>query len=526
MAEEKTSTAAPSKVTMVIDGKTFEFPPGISILEACQRVGIVVPFFCWHPGLSSPAVCRQCLVEVKGLPKPIPSCYTPVQDKMEVTTNSPKALDVRRQMLEFTLLNHPIDCPICDKAGECMLQKHYFDWDTKLARNDGSKVRKAKTVDVGKHIVLDQERCILCTRCIRVCNEVAKKPELTMASRGDRQVLTTAPGMRLDNPYSVNTVDVCPVGALTFKDFRFEMRAWELWSTSSICPGCATGCNIEVHQSRNQIRRLMPRHNPAVNKYWMCDEGRFTYKPVHQDRLASPLKAGGVTTGDAALAEAGRLLAQARDKAPSSLGVVLSAQLTNEDLLAFLRLANEQLRTSRIYLTGKPEGWSDDILVSADKNPNTTGAKLIGGPTLRTASELHDDLANGSLSALLVVEGAGVTGPFDKLQALVAVTSQQGPLTAAAHVSLPLAMWAEVDGTFVNRQGKVQRLRPAIEPTGQSQPGWTIAGSLAKALGGDLGYSEAKQVFAAVCNKVELMSRAEWGKLEIPIQLRFANTRG
>jgi NADH-quinone oxidoreductase subunit G len=258
----------------------------------------------------------------------------------------------------------------------------------------------------------------------------------------------------------------------------------------------------------------------------MCDEGRFTYKAVHLDRLAAPAKSGEVTAWDAALAEAGRLLAQARDKSPSSLGVVLSAQATNEDLFAFLRLANEQLRTSRIYLTGNPEGWSDDILVSADKNPNTTGAKLIGGPTLRTAAELHQDLSNGSLNALLVIDGAGVTGPFDKLDALVAVTSHQGPLSEAAHVALPLSMWAEVDGSIVNRQGKVQRLRPAVESPGQAQPGWIIANRLAKTLGADLGYSEAKQVFAEACGKVALMGGAEWGKLEIPIQLRFANTRG
>src|SRR5204863_5253439 len=158
---------APTTVTVTIDGRAHQFPKGTNLLEACNEVGANVPFFCYHPGLSSPAVCRQCLVDVKGQPKPVPSCYTPVADKMEVTTNSPHALDVRRQMLEFTLLNHPIDCPICDKAGECTLQKHYFDWDAKFARNDGIKVHKAKVVDLGKHIVLDQERCILCTRCIR-----------------------------------------------------------------------------------------------------------------------------------------------------------------------------------------------------------------------------------------------------------------------------------------------------------------------------------------------------------------------
>jgi NADH-quinone oxidoreductase subunit G len=511
---------------MVIDGQPHEFPAGLTILEACQRVGSKVPFFCWHPGLSAPAVCRQCLVEIKGFPKPIPSCYTPVADKMEVITNSEKVLDVRRQMLEFTLLNHPIDCPICDKAGECMLQKHYFDWDARVARNDGSKVRKAKVVDVGRHIVLDQERCILCSRCIRVCNEVARQQDLVMAFRGDRQLLTTAPGQRLDNPYSLNTVDVCPVGALTAKDFRFSMRAWELSAMPSVCPGCATGCNIEIHAARNVVRRLIPRLNPAVNKYWMCDEGRLTYKPVHENRLAAPMVAGAATSWDAALTEAARLLGQARDKSPATLGVVLSAQMTNEDLYAFSRLAAECLRTDRVYLAGALEGWCDDILVSADKNPNTTGAKLIGGPTLRAASDLKRDLETGVVTALLLVGENREIGPLDSLQTLVAVTAHQGPPVAAAHVALPLAMWAEVDGSFTNRQGKVQRLYAAIAPAGQARPGWETAIRLARALGAVWTYADAKQVFSEVCAKVTLMSRADWGKPEMPVQLRFANSRG
>src|SRR3954469_3951635 len=291
-------------VNVTIDGKLHQFPKGTNLLEACNQVGANVPFFCYHAGLSSPAVCRQCLVDVKGQPKPVPSCYTPVADKMEVTTASPRVLEVRRQMLEFTLLNHPIDCPICDKAGECTLQKLYFDWDAKYARNDGIKVHKGKKVDLGKHIVLDQERCILCTRCIRVCDEVAKEPELTMAMRGDHEVLTTAPGKRLDNPYSLNTVDVCPVGALTSKGFLFPRRVWDLQSTPSICPGCATGCNIEVHTASQTIQRLVPRENPYVNQHWMCDEGRFTYKRITTDRLAVPMSAGAPAEWDRALEEA------------------------------------------------------------------------------------------------------------------------------------------------------------------------------------------------------------------------------
>jgi NADH-quinone oxidoreductase subunit G len=524
--EPQALPASRAKLKMVIDGKAHEFPAGLTILEACQRVGIAVPFFCWHPGLSAPAVCRQCLVEIKGFPKPIPSCYTLVADRMEIITNSPKVLDVRRQMLEFTLLNHPIDCPICDKAGECLLQKHYFDWDARLARNDGSKVRKAKVVDLGRHIVLDQERCILCTRCIRVCNEVARQADLVMAFRGDRQLLTTAPGKRLDNPYSLNTVDVCPVGALTAKDFRFSMRAWELWATPSVCPGCATGCNIEIHAARNRIRRLVPRLNPAVNKYWMCDEGRLSYKPVHQSRLAAPTVAGAPASWDAALAEAARLLAAARDKSPSTLGMVLSAQMTNEDLFAFSRLAGENLRIDRVYLTGAEQGWCDDILVSADKNPNTTGARLIGGPTLRSAADLKQDLEAGVVTALLVIGEANSVGPLDSLPILVVLAWHRDPPVSAASVALPLAMWAEVDGSFTNRQGKVQRLHAAVAPAGQSRPGWEIAVRLAEALGATWTYANARQVFSAVCEKATLMSGADWGKPEIPVQLRFANSRG
>ncbi len=348
--------AAPDTITLIIDGKSVTVPKGTMLIEACNQNGADVPFFCYHPGLTSPAVCRQCLVDVKGQPKPVPSCYTPVADKMEVFTKSPRALDVRRQMLEFTLLNHPIDCPICDKAGECQLQKHYFDWDAKLARNDGVKVKKNKVVDIGPHIVLDQERCILCTRCIRVCDEVAKNHQLEMAQRGDHEVLTTAPGHRLDNPYSLNTVDVCPVGALTSKDFRFSMRVWELTTTPSVCPGCATGCNVEVHHSRGKIYRLIPRENLAVNKQWMCDEGRFTYKRVHKDRLAAPVSGGVPVEWDKALADAGRLLRAALDANPAEVGVVMSAQSTNEDLYALAKLTFENLGLGKAYLSGSGPG--------------------------------------------------------------------------------------------------------------------------------------------------------------------------
>jgi NADH-quinone oxidoreductase subunit G len=531
--------AATETVTVTIDGKAHQFPKGTVLVEACNQVGAEVPFFCYHAGLSSPAVCRQCLVDVKGQPKPVPSCYTPVADKMEVMTKSPRALDVRRQMLEFTLVNHPIDCPICDKAGECMLQKHYVDWDAKYARNDGIKVKKNKVVDLGPTIVLDQERCILCTRCIRVCDEVAKVHQLEMANRGDHEVLTTAPGHKLDNPYSLNTVDVCPVGALTSKDFRFAMRAWELYSTPSVCSGCATGCNTEVHHSRGKIYRLIPRINEKVNKHWMCDEGRLTYKRVHADRLAAPLVAGVPVDWDKGLDEAGKLLRMVLDASPAKVGVVFNAQSTNEDLYALAKLSFEHLRVGKAYLAGRDQGWSDDILVSADKNPNTAGATAIGGGRLRTMLDLANDLKSGAVTALLVVGSDGVLGkdavaganpfaalPLDRLQALVVIGTHRDTVAGAAQVALPLASWAEVDGTFTNKLGMVQRIRAAVPPAGDALPAWEILSHLARKLGATMDFTEAKAVFAEAKQKMMFMKDAEWGRALLPVQLRFANTRG
>ena len=524
--------AASDSVTVTIDGKVHQFPKGTNLLEACNEAGANVPYFCYHPGLSSPAVCRQCLVDVKGQPKPVPSCYTPVADKMEVTTASPRVLDVRRQMLEFTLLNHPIDCPICDKAGECTLQKHYFDWDAKFTRNDGIKVKKDKVVDIGKHIVLDQERCILCTRCIRTCEEVAKSPDLTMALRGDHEVLTTAPGRRLDNPYSLNTVDVCPVGALTAKDFRFAMRAWELFATPSVCPGCSTGCNVEVHASRDKVYRLVPRANPSVNKFWMCDDGRFTYKRLHQDRAVVPRSGGVPVEWDRALEDAAKKLRAALDKGTGSVGVVFNAQSTNEDLYALARLAFDHLKIDKAYLAGYDEGWHDDILVSADKNPNTAGAKGIAGGRLRSLLDLSRDLKSKAITALLVLGEHGVlagnaaTLPLSGLDGLVVAAAHNGPLTEAAHVVLPLADWAECDGTFTNKLGMVQRIRAALPPPGDALPGWDVLAHLAHKMGIAMDYTTAKQVFLEAREKLGFMRGADWGRPFLPVQLRFANTRG
>jgi len=521
-------------VSLKIDGQTVSVPKGTNVLEAARSIGIAISYFCYHPGLSSPAVCRQCLVEVKGQPKLVPSCYTPVAEGMDVLTTSEKSQLARQQMLEFTLVNHPVDCPICDKAGECTLQKLYHEWDGAHSRIDYDKVHKPKVLDLGPNIVLDAERCILCTRCIRVCDEVAHQHQLEMAWRGDREQLTCAPGKQLDNPYSLNTVDVCPVGALTSKDFRFAMRAWELSSTASVCPGCATGCNIEVHHARGQVYRLMPRENQAVNKFWMCDEGRFTYRELRTRRVAGARVQGEPASLERAVAFAAERIDALRGGSGSLglMGVVLNAQATNEDNWLLLQVA-QRLGIERIYLAGRPPRpeRADDVLRSADVNPNTTGVRLLAGNRGKSTSQLSMDLASGALKALWMLgdhvaldeEAQAALGSLD---VCVYQSPHENFLTDKVNVLLPASAWAEVDGTFTNAKGLTQRIRRAIEAPGEAKPHHEWISLIARKLGVAIDYANVRNLFHQMKTAVPDFASAEFGR-ELPvIQLRFAGSRG
>ena len=528
---------AANTVTVVIDGRPVTVPAGTNLLEACLQAGVDVSYFCYHPGLSSPAVCRQCLVEVKGQPKLVPSCYTPVADKMEVIASSPKVLEARRQMLELTLVNHPVDCPICDKAGECTLQKLYMEWDGRPSRVDVEKVQKPKAVDLGPNIVLDAERCILCSRCIRVCNEVAKEPQLTMVHRGSHEEIGVAPGRALDHPYSLNTVDVCPVGALTAKDFRFTMRAWELYTTPSVCPGCATGCNIEVHHAQGRAWRLVPRPNLEVNRYWMCDEGRFTYQELAEERVVGARLSGDPAPLDKAVTYAAERIAAARQEA-SRIGVVFGAQVENEALFVLGRVAREVLG-ARCFVAGRAADpdRADDILRCADMNPNTAGARLFAGAGAGGVAELERALLDGELDLLWCV-GEDLEVSREALDALdqielIVQACHEHDVVAGADVVLPAAKWAELDGTYVNSPtqagvggGRVQRLHKALEAPGGAKPHWELVLAVARRLGVALEYPNPRALFNDLKAKTPELAAAEWGK-PLPLrQLRFAHSRG
>ena len=527
--------AAPAAdtVNLTIDGIAVTVPKGTNVLEAARKIGVDISAFCYHPGLSIAACCRQCLVSIEKNPKLQPSCQQTAGEGMVVRTTDGVSTLARQQMLEFTLVNHPIDCPICDKAGECTLQKLYFEHDNHDSRVDTPKVHKPKVVDLGPHIVLDAERCILCTRCIRVCDEVADNHQLEMAHRGDHEELTTAPGERLDNPYSLNTVDVCPVGALTSKDFRFTMRAWELDASPSICPGCATGCNIELHHKADRVWRIQPRLNSEVNGHWMCDEGRFTYHELREQRLAVPTVDGLPASWERALETAGRKIAAAL-KTPGTIAVVLSAQASNEDNFALVRLAAAW--KAQLYVAGRaPEpGRADDKLMDADVNPNTAGVMALA-PGAQPLAALEPGINTGATRVVVTLGhdlpmSETALGRLRAIDLHLALASHERGAVAGAGVSLPIAAWAEHAGSFTNREGKLQRFHAAVSPPGQAVAGWEAIVRLARATNAQaspgLTWAQARDLWKDMTAAVAAWKGAPWGREVRPTQLRFAGSRG
>lgn len=510
-------------VTLTIDGAAVTVPKGTNVLEAARTLGADISAFCYHPGLSIAACCRQCLVTVEKAPKLAPSCQTTCAEGMVVHTKDAASTDARRQMLEFTLVNHPIDCPICDKAGECTLQKLYVENNNQASRVDVPKVHKPKVKDLGPHVVLDAERCILCTRCIRVCDEVAGEHQLEMAHRGNHEELGCAPGAVLDNPYSLNTVDVCPVGALTSKDFRFTMRAWELSATPSICMGCSTGCNTELHSKDDRVWRIVPRHNPTVNKYWMSDEGRFKYHALRETRLAAPTLGGLPSTWDKALDAAAALI----KRHGKQVAFVASFDHGNEDNFALLKLA--QAVGGPVFASGSPrdESRADNILRDADKAPNRAGVTAMAQGL---GMSLGDDAAFTAAAAAGSIHAAVVLGTTLTLQGIhiptVVIASHEVGAAKHAHIALPAAAWAEMSGTTTNRQHLTQRFHAAVPPPGLAKPAWQGLAELAARAGTALAFKNAKEVFTAYVAVSAMFAEAKWGRDVRPLQLRFAGSRG
>ena len=512
-------------VTLTIDGQTVQAPKGTMILEAARSIGVSIPHYCYHPGLSVVGSCRMCLVEVERMPKLQPSCATPVSEGMVVRTKTPEALRNRQSVLEFLLLNHPLDCPVCDQSGECELQNYYMAHGRYDPRFNENKTKRKKAHPIGPYVILDQERCILCTRCVRFTEEISRTAELGVIDRGHRSEIDIFPGIELRNRYSGNVVDICPVGALTDRDFRFQCRVWFLGRTPSICPGCSRGCNIEIHSNERfnaryhdkRVHRLKPRYNREVNGYWLCDEGRYAYHAIDSpDRLQTPKVRRGGSLHQAEWAEAIQVTAAAlRDTiqrhGPDAVAVLASPQMSNEELFALRRLFRDLLKVDRIEYQVPASGpvSSDDFLITPDKNPNSRGAEVMS--LGRSGSgELLRDCAQGQVRFLYIChhdltrghDGQEVRDALGKVDFVAYQGSFSQATAGMANVQLPSAVYAEKEGTFTNIQGRVQRAHAAVPPMGESLPDLSILESLASALGLTPAAAAAADVFREIGENV------------------------
>lgn len=454
------------EVTVTIDGKELKVPKGKTIIEAAHANGIQIPHFCYHPGLSVDGNCRMCLVDVEKAPKPMIACNTQVADGMVVQTQSENVKKMRASVMEFILVNHPLDCPTCDQAGECRLQDYYMSYDKQESRFEEEKVEKRKMEDLGAGVMLDQERCIACSRCIRVCKEVAGVDELALANRGDHTMITTFPGKKMTNPYAGNTIDVCPVGALTNKDFRYKKRVWFLKVAPSICPGCSRGCNINIHQDESTVYRLTPRLNPEVNKYWMCDEGRYGYKFINEKRVLRAQVKKGSSFSETSFDQAIQTMALSLSSMDlKQVAVIGHANQTNETLKGLSLFAKDVLGSEHLYASrNNPENpSSDEILIKADKNPNQKGVEKNG---LKPVSQLA-----GAQAALIVGQPSLEDQELikqSKVRVIGLWLTNESVFAERAEVVLPMPTYAEQKGTFTNFEGREQSFEAAFAPKGES----------------------------------------------------------
>ncbi len=550
--DPKPAPPAIEKVKVKVDGREIEVPrltadwsgklTPTTMIQACELARTDVPHYCYHPKLPVAGNCRMCLVEfgipalgpdrkpmmnpdgtpkIARSPRPAIACATPVSPGMEIYTKTPGVKQMREGVLEFLLINHPLDCPICDQAGECKLQEYSADYGQSTSRFVEAKVHKPKAVDLGPRIVLDDERCILCTRCIRFTRDVVGDDALGVVNRGSYSTLTGYPGKPFDNNYTLNTVDICPVGALTSKDFRFKMRVWFLKETRSLCTSCGTGCNIVIGSREEKIYRYEPRENDAVNACWMCDAGRLNYKWIGRpDRLTKC----GVRNAESGMTDSTwpavlkAISEKLKTAAPGSVAIVASARQTNEEHFLLKKIATKyNALTDSVPRLGE----GDALLVNADKNPNSHGAWLTGiaaKPMGANLAKIADGIRGGGIKTL-VVFGEDVTkhgiGPdlLGKLETLIVSDILPNETTKLAHYLLPGCAHAEKRGSFTNAKGRVQRFLKAVEPRGDARPDWEFLHELVCHVTGQNGFMTIEGLFNQMAAEVPAFNGLTWAGL-------------
>lgn len=507
---------------ITIDGIELEVAKGTRIIEAAKQAGIDIPFYCYHPGLSVAGNCRMCLVEIEKMPKLQIACHLEAQEGMVIHTKNEKVAQTRKHVLEFLLINHPVDCPVCDQAGECWLQDYYMRHGVYDSRLNENKIKKPKAVSVGPTVMLDAERCILCSRCVRFTDEISKTSEFGIINRGNHSEITVFPGKELNNPYSGNVVDICPVGALTDKDFRFKVRVWYLKSKETLCNGCSRGCNIDLqyrkderphHGKGERVMRLKPRFNEHINKWWMCDEGRYGYKVHDHNRISRPVIREHENFKETGWSE---ILPEVASKIISGrqrVAVLLSPQLSNEELFAADKLFKEQLDLKNIFLVSpQHEGFQDDFLIRADKNPNSKGAELLGCiPQPKALEDFFTACGRGEIEGavffgqdlLTLYPGQFTQEAMSRLKWTLFIGPNHNLTSGFSGYVLPSATHFEKEGTFTNFEGRIQKFNQVFEPLGEAKPELVIFHELGKFLGKPAFSEKPQDVFNELSANVE-----------------------
>lgn len=541
----KDLAAEKGMVNVQIDGVWHQFPRGTRMIEACRSVQVEVPHYCYHPKLSAPGNCRMCLVQmgmpprpalgqeptrdeqgyepIGWMPRPVIACANTVSENMGIRTKGELVEKCREGVMEFLLINHPLDCPICDQAGECRLQEFSVGFGRGSSRFVDLKVKKPKNVAIGPRIRLDDERCIMCSRCIRFMDEVAGDPVLGFTQRGTHTTLTVHPGRLLDSNYSLNTADICPVGALTSNDFRFQMRVWFLKETKSIDVNCGTGTNITIWTRSNKIHRITPRQNDEVNSCWMPDSHRLNFHYIDSDaRLTEPLARGENGTHEATTWS--KAMAQVAEKCSgyqaSQIAIIGSGRMTNEELFLTQSLS-QKLGNTALSLVPR-SGEADHLLIAADRNPNTTGAQLVWKNATPAASldAIRDGVRSGQIKVLfsfgedLITDAGFTAADLAKLDFHVHSHILANPTAQVADLVLPASTFAEKRGSMVNLSGRLQRLNAACTAPGQAHDDWEILRDLIQSVSGekqDLAMIE--QVFKQLSHEVSEFANLTLSKI-------------
>jgi NADH-quinone oxidoreductase subunit G len=484
-------------VNLTIEGRPVSVAEGTTILEAAKTAGILIPHYCYHPGLPIAGVCRMCLVEVEKAPKLAPSCATTVAEGQVVRVHSEKSLDARKGVLEMLLINHPLDCPICDQSGECELQ----DYTYQEGRED-SRYREPKRFnpaeDFGGDVIYVPNRCILCTRCVRFMDDVAHEPTLNVSERGDRALIGKFEGKDLTHPWAANVVDLCPVGALLSKDFLNKARAWELDRTASICPNCTQGCNVIMETRENQLVRMRPRPNENVNAFFMCDWGRLNYRWMNEkNRVEHPMVRA--KNGLAASSWEAAISAAARALNGKKAFVAASPMLSNESLFLLTELMQGGSGVFRVTEGDEaPLPGVEDLALRRERAANVCGAEKLG---FKKTKDLLGGLGQGDV---LVVAGEDLAGidaaAVARAGDVIVIGSVLPEAAGKASVVLPIANYSEEEGTVTNLRGRVQRFTQAKQAPGETRPSWLVLGDLLGAMGKQTNFFLPSEVFAKLAS--------------------------